>query len=418
MSHANCPAATLLLSVLTAFSTAVAADWPQWRGPLRDGISSESGLLKSWPAAGPDRVWLLENAGCGYSGFSIVDGKLFTMGGRDGICYLLALDAETGEELWATPLGPIYEEEHGDGPRATPTFDNGLVYAMGGVGTLICARADDGQEIWRVSMNDLGGAMPHWGYCESVLVDGDLVLCTPGGMQGAIAAIDKATGKVRWRASELDDGAHYSSIVRAEINGQPQYVQLLEKRLVGLSTADGKLLWEADFPGNVAVIPTPIIDGNKVFATAGYGAGCTMVEISPANEVTELYDEGTRKLMKNHHGGVLHVGDYLYGNSDGVGWICMDFATGKQQWREREALGKGAIAYADGMFYCLSEDDGEVVLIDASPEGWHEHGRFTLEPQTKIKRSSGKVWTHPVIANGKLYLRDQDLIYCYDVKAE
>jgi outer membrane protein assembly factor BamB len=419
MSLATRPATALLLSILTTFTTAGAADWPRWLGPHRDGISNETGLLKSWPEVGPEREWLFENAGSGYAGFAIVDGKLFTMAGRDDKCQLIALDASTGKELWSTDLGPMLTNDWGDGPRSTPTVENGLVYALGGKGNLVCVRAADGSEVWRTNLiDDLDGTEPNWGYAESVLLDGDQLLCTPGGKEGAIAALDKATGKVRWRATELDDTAHYSSIVRAEINGQPQYVQLLEKRLVGISPDDGRVLWQTDFPGRVAVIPTPLVDGNKVFATAGYGAGCTLVEISPTNEATELYDDKARKLMKNHHGGVLRIGDDLYGHSDGSGWICMDFATGQQKWREREILGKGAIAYADGMFYCLSEDDGEVVLIDASPEGWQEHGRFTLDPQTMIRKDRGKIWTHPVIANGKLYLRDQDLIYCYDVKAK
>ena len=419
MSHATRPAAALLFSILTTLSSASANDWPQWQGPHRDCMSAETGLLKSWPEGGPERVWLFENCGSGYAGFSIVGDKLFTMAGRDEKCRLIALDANTGKELWAVDLGPMLENDWGDGPRSTPTVENGLVYALGGKGTLVCVRAKDGSEVWRTNLiDDLAGTEPNWGYAESVLLDGDLLLCTPGGKQGAIAALDKATGKVRWRATELDDTTHYSSIIRAEINGQPQYVQLLEKRLVGVSPDDGRLLWQSEFPGRVAVIPTPIVHGNKVFATAGYGAGCTLVEISPENEATEVYDEKTRKRMKNHHGGVIRLGDYLYGHSDDVGWICMDFATGEQKWREREVLGKGAIAYADGMFYCLSEDDGQVALIDASPDGWQEHGRFTLDPQTKIRSDRGKIWTHPVVANGKLYLRDQDLVYCYDVKAE
>jgi outer membrane protein assembly factor BamB len=178
------------------------------------------------------------------------------------------------------------------------------------------------------------------------------------------------------------------------------------------------LLWQEPFPGRVAVIPTPIVHNNKAFATAGYGAGCTLVEISPDNQVTVLYDDAAKKLMKNHHGGVIRIGDNLYGHSEGVGWLCMEFATGKKIWSEKEVLGKGAIGYADGRFYCLGEDDGQVVLIDASPDGWQERGRFTLNPQSEIRADRGKIWVHPVIVDGKLYLRDQDLIYCYDVKAK
>jgi outer membrane protein assembly factor BamB len=419
MKHPFRLLAALLLGMLIADSSARAKDWPQWQGPNRNGSNAETGLLKSWPEGGPPRVWMFENCGAGYAGFSVVDGKLFTMGARDDTCQLIALDANTGEELWHVDLGPMLKNDWGNGPRSTPTVDHGLVYALGGKGTLACVRATDGHEIWRTNLeDDLAGTEPKWGYAESVLVDGDQVVCTPGGKEGAIAALDKATGKVRWRATELDDTAHYSSVVPAKINGQPQYVQLLETRLVGVSPADGHVLWQQDFPGHAAVIPTPIVVGNQVFATAGYGAGCTLVEIGPDNTVTEKYDDRTRKRMKNHHGGVIHLGDNLYGYSDDVGWLCMDFATGEQKWREREALSKGAISYADGMFYCLGEDDGEVVLIDASPDGWQEHGRFKLDPQTKIRSDRGKIWTHPVISGGKLYLRDQDLVYCYDVNAK
>jgi outer membrane protein assembly factor BamB len=412
--------ACFCLLILSARAAGATEDWPQWQGPHRNCLSDATGLLKSWPEGGPRQRWLFENCGAGYAGFSVVDGRLFTMGGREGVCQLLALDANTGEELWAVPMGPMLTNDWGDGPRSTPAVEGGRVYALGGKGVLVCVRATDGGEIWRVDLvgDAIGGTEPNWGYCESVLVDGELVLCTPGGERGAIAALDKNTGAVRWRATELDDPAHYASIVRADIHGQPQYVQLLFKRLVGVAPEDGRVLWQSEFPGNVAVIPTPIVHGDKVFATAGYGAGCTLVEISPDNQPTELYDDQAKKLMKNHHGGVIRVGEYLYGHSDGVGWLCMDFATGEQIWREREALGKGAIGYADGMFYCLSEDDGEVVLIDASPEGWQEHGRFRLEPQSEIRKDRGKIWTHPVIVDGKLYLRDQDLLYCYDVKAE
>jgi outer membrane protein assembly factor BamB len=262
-------------------------------------------------------------------------------------------------------------------------------------------------------MQSLGGDVPFWGYTESVLIDGEQVLCTPGGDEGAVVALDKLTGKVLWQSSELSDAAHYSSIVRADIQGQPQYIKVFEKRLVGLSVADGSLLWEAPFPGRVAVIPTPIVLGNRIFATAGYGAGCMLVDIDPQNKASVVY---ANRRMKNHHGGVIRLGEYIYGYSDDTGWACLEAATGDLKWRERSALEKGAIGYADGKFYCVGEDEGDVVLIDASPAGWQERGRFTLEPQSTIRKPRGKIWTHPVIVSGNLYLRDQDHLYCYSVK--
>jgi outer membrane protein assembly factor BamB len=261
-------------------------------------------------------------------------------------------------------------------------------------------------------MESLGGVVPNWGYAESVLVDGDKVLCTPGGPQGAIVAIDKVSGDVFWQSKELTDTAHYSSIVRGEFHRRPQYVQLLEKRLVGLSPKDGKLLWEVEWPGSVAVIPTPIVHDNQVFVTSGYGAGCMLVSVNENNEAAKVYEN---KRMKNQHGGVINIGDYLYGFSDEVGWVCLDARTGEFMWRVRDALGKGAIGYADGRFYCVDQSEGNVVLIDASPKGWKERGRFTLSPQSESRSDRGGIWVHPVVVDGKLFLRDQEYVYCFDV---
>lgn len=388
-------------------------NWPQWQGPHRNGLSDETGLLPTWPEGGPKQRWLFENCGMGYGGPAIVDGRMFILGTRDGECQLIALDVERGQELWAVPVGAEFANDWGDGPRSTPTVDAGRIYALSADGTLVCVEADDGREVWRTTMESLGGKVPNWGYTESVLIDGDKMLCTPGGPQGAIAALDKRDGSVIWQAKDLTEFAHYSSIVRGEFHGKPQYVQLLEKRLVGISPEDGRLLWEVGWPGNVAVIPTPIVKGNQIFATSGYGAGCMLVDISPQNEATKLYEN---KQMKNQHGGVINVADHLYGFSDDVGWVCMDFKSGERLWRERDALGKGAIGYADGKLYCIEQDEGHVVLIDASPQGWTERGRFILEPQSEIRSPRGGIWVHPVIVDGKLFLRDQQYVYCYDVK--
>jgi outer membrane protein assembly factor BamB len=414
MKHRLTPLFALI--ALASFSSSTLRanhfDWPQWRGPDRSDVSKETGLLKSWPEGGPKRVWLFQNAGNGYSGPAIANGKYFVLGTRDGKEILLVLDANTGQEILTTKLGAVLDNNWGDGPRGTPSVDGDRVYAMSGMGDLACVKITDGKILWQTSMKKLGGERPQWGYTESVLVDGDQVLCTPGGSDGAVAALDKMTGKLRWQSKEFTEPAHYSSIVPAQINGAPQYIQRTEKAVVGISPRDGRLLWETSFPGRTAVIPTPIVRGNEVYVTAGYGAGCKLVRIEPGNKVTTVYEN---KVMKNHHGGVILVGDYVYGNAD-PGWVCQDFKTGESVWNHRR-FGKGAIGYADGMLYCLEESSGTVALVEASPKGWNEHGRFTLAPQTKIRSSSGRIWTHPVISNGKLYLRDQDLIYCYDVKA-
>jgi outer membrane protein assembly factor BamB len=405
--------ALLAFSALSLSASAAGSDWPQWRGPDRTDVSKETGLLKSWPAAGPKRVWLFENAGQGYSGPAIANGKYFTLGTRDGSEILLVLDANTGKELWTAKLGEILDNGWGDGPRGTPTVDGDRVYALSGPGELVCLKVADGKILWKASMKELGGKRPNWGYTESVLVDGPHVLCTPGGAQGTVAALDKLTGKVVWQSKELTEAAHYSSIVPATINGQAQLVQRNEKTVFGLAPKDGKLLWQTTFPGRTAVIPTPIIRGNDVYVTAGYGAGSKLVRIGADNKVTEVYEN---KVMKNHHGGVVLIGDHVYGHNDN-GWVCQDFATGAEVWMNK-SLGKGAVSSADGMLYCLDEKTGAVVLAAASPTGWKESGRFTLDPQSKIRSPKGHIWTHPVISHGKLYLRDQELVYCFDISGK
>lgn len=404
--------AVLSASVFLPASLAEGSDWPQFRGPDRTDVSKETGLLKAWPADGPKRVWLYENAGEGYSGPAIVGGKLFIMGTRDGSEVLLALDANTGAESWFTKLGPIFKESHGNGPRSTPTVDGDLVYCLSSEGNLVCANVADGKMVWQQSMDKLGGKRPGWGYTESPLVDGEKVVCTPGGAKGAVAAFDKKTGKLLWQSTEFTDNAQYASLVSANLNGARQYIQLTQQSIAGIAANDGKLLWKAPFPGRVAVVPTPIYHDNHVYVTAGYGVGCKMIKIGPDNKVSTVYEN---KVIKNHHGGVILVGDHVYGHAD-PGWVCQEFTTGKEVWNYRD-FGKGAIACADNMFYCLEERSGTIALIDVSPKGWQEHGRFKLSPQSKNRTPSGAVWTHPVISNGKLYLRDQEYVYCYDIKA-
>lgn len=407
--------ATVLLAVMGACATAGAEDWTQWRGEGRRDHSPSTGLLKKWPEGGPKRVWLFKEAGKGYSGPSIVGGKMYFMGTKGDDSVLFCLDAEKGTELWTTKLGKVYANGWGDGPRGTPTVDEGLVYAMGGSGVLGCFKADSGDKVWSVSLeDDLGGAVPTWGYSESGLVDGDRLIVSPGGDKGSIAALDKKSGKLLWQSKELTVPSQYSSAILVEHKGVRQYVQLFMKKLAGVAAEDGKLLWETDWAGRTAVIPTPIYHDGLVYISSGYGTGCMAVDIGDGKSAKEAYKS---KVMKNHHGGVILVGDHLYGYSDGAGWVCQEFKTGEMVWNEKEALGKGAIGYADGMIYCVDEGNGTVVLAEASPKGWKESGRFVLDPQTEIRASRGKIWTHPVIVNGKMYLRDQDLVYCYDVKS-
>jgi outer membrane protein assembly factor BamB len=292
------PRMKLLAALLTlSLSSALAGDWPQWRGPNRDDVSTETGLLKEWPADGPKRAWLFENAGMGYSGFSIAGGKLFTMGTRDGQEILLALDAVTGKELWASPIGGILGNGWGDGPRGTPTVDGDRVYALSGKGNLVAAQVADGKVLWTKSMSSLGGKTPGWGYTESPLVDGALVVVTPGGDKGTMAALKKDSGEPVWQSAEITEGAQYSSIIPATINGKKQYVQLVMQTLFGVNPADGKLIWRSQWSGSTAVIPTPIVKGDEVFISSGYNAGCKKVKVN-GSEVTDVF---LNKELGNHH---------------------------------------------------------------------------------------------------------------------
>lgn len=389
--------------------------WPQWRGPDRNDISLETGLLPEWPAEGPKRVWMFENCGLGYSGPAIAQGKLITLGAREETELVICLDLAQGKEQWTCPIGSKLENKWGDGPRGTAAIDGDRIYALGAQGILVCVQIQDGKLLWKKDLKDFGGSIPNWGYTESPLVDGKLVLCTPGGEKGTMLALDKLTGETVWQSQELTDPAHYSSIIVAVDHGQRQYIQLTEKHVFGVKADDGKVLWTSDWPGQTAVIPTPIYSDGKVYVTSGYGVGCKLIELGDNGAAREVY---ANKNMKNHHGGVIKIGDHLYGHSDGMGWVCQDFQTGEVVWRERDGLEKGCVTSAGGMLYCVGEKEGYVVLARATPEGWQEKGRFKLDPQTKIRSDRGAIWTHPVVVNGRLYLRDQDLVYCYDVSAQ
>ena len=404
---------TPILLTLGLVSSLQATDWPQFRGPDRTDVSTETGLLKQWPAEGPKKAWTYDQGGMGYSGFSIVNGTLYTMGARDAQEFVIAIDAATGKEKWVAEVGVLLTNNWGDGPRGTPSVDGDRVYALSGKGSLVCLNAKDGKQLWKAEMTEFGGKVPGWGYTESVLVDGKNVISTPGGSKGTLLALDKMTGKLVWQSTEWTDGAHYASVITAELNGAHQLIARTANSIAGVDSKDGKLLWKQAFPqGKTAVIPTPIYKDGQVYVAAGYNAGCMAIKIDAKNVPTVAYENAN---MVNHHGGVILVGDYLYGYSDKGGWTCQDFKTGDVKWAEKK-LGKGAIHCADGMLYLLEEATGTVALIDASPNGWSEHGRFKLEPQTALRKPQGKIWTHPVVSNGKLYLRDQELISCFDVK--
>jgi outer membrane protein assembly factor BamB len=409
--------ALALSACLTAASLAPADDWPQFRGPNRDGVSAEHGLLKDWPAGGPRLVWKATGLGAGYSTVSVVGKRIYTSGDDSNTGLVLALNADDGKQVWAAKLGKPGAPGWGGfaGPRATPTVDRDLVFTVNQWGEMLCVHATDGKEQWRKDYaKDFGGKLPDWGFAESPLVDGDKVIVTPGGDQGAIVALNEKTGATVWRTKDFTDPAQYSSLIKTEIGGVPQYVQLTMANVVGVAAADGKVLWRARRKGETAVIPTPIYDSGYVYVTSSYGTGCNLFKITSSNNKFSAEQVYANHVMVNHHGGVIKVGDYVYGYSDNKGWTCQDFKTGEAKWQEKQKLGKGSIAYADGRLYLrLEEKAGTIALIEASPEGYKEHGRFD-QPDRSDKNS----WPHPVIANGRLYIRDQDVLLCYEVSGK
>jgi outer membrane protein assembly factor BamB len=393
-------------------------DWPQFRGPNRDDISHEKGLLKDWPAGGPKLLWTYENAGKGYSGPAVVGNKYLTMGADNTGDFVLCLDATKGTKLWQTTIGERVNNrpQYGEGPRCTPTVDGDRVYVLGDQGNLVCLELADGKKVWEKSLTkDLSGNQPNWDYTESPLVDGDKVVVTPGGAKGAIAALDKKTGDVLWRSKGFTDGAQYSSLMIGNACGVKQYVQMTDASVVGVAADDGRLLWQFKRAAKITV-PSVILKDDYVFVTSGYNMGCNLIKVTRDGDKFNANEVYANLNMTNHHGGVVLIGDHLYGYSDGKGWECMDFKTGKVAWSENKKLDKGSLTCADGMLYLYGQKDGTCVLVEPSLTEWKEHGRFTIPKQTKIRAKQGGVWTHPVVSNGRLFLRDQDLLFAFDVK--
>jgi outer membrane protein assembly factor BamB len=356
-----------------------------------------------------------------------LDGKLYSTGDREvdgqNTQFVYAYDLGTRQELWATKIGPA----HSDGPRSTPTVEDGFVYVIGTGGDVVCVRADDGQVVWtRNLLTDLGGASnPRWKFSESPLIDGDRLLCTPGGHEAVIAALNKRTGKTIWSASMPDigpngrDEAGYASIMISHGAGIKQYVQLTNEGLIGVAADDGKFLWGYNRVANrVANIPTPVIEGDHVFTSTAYGTGSALLKLVTAGDgvkAEEIYwlDADT---FQNHHGGFVKVGDCIYGghNHNKGEPTCLDMRTGEIKWHaDQLGRGSGCVLYADGHLYFLYED-GTAVLIEATPEKYNLKGTFKLPDRPGAK---GRAWSHPVISGGRLFLRYADVLFCYDVKA-
>jgi outer membrane protein assembly factor BamB len=394
------------------------ANWPQWRGPKRDAVSTEKNLLREWPKEGPKLLWRAKDIGRAYSSITVVGNRIYTMGDRNGKQFVLCLDAsKEGEEIWTAPVGKPWS----DGARSTPTVDGKLLYALGTHGDLVCLDTETGKEKWRKNFDKdfKGRMMSSWGYCESPLVDGDKLICTPGGDEAALVALDRKTGKELWRAKVAGaGGAGYASPVVALVKGVRLYINWLGSGLVGVSASDGKLLWRYSRNRNgTANIPTAIVKDDLVFSSTGYGAGSALLRLESDDnggvKAKEVYFLPGNTLQ-NHHGGMVLIGDHVYlGHAHDNGFpVCVEMKTGKIAWRPGRGPGSGsaAVVYADGHLYFRYQNN-VVALIEAKPDAYKLKSTFRLPSDTG---SPG--WQHMVIADGKLYVRGATSLLCYDIK--
>ena len=449
---------TLGVACLGFSDLLLANDWPQWQGLHRDAISQETGLLKSWPSEGPRLAWRVDDLGGGDSTPSIADGRIFGMSNRGEDEVVWALSEENGKQQWVTKLGPAYKQDmpqSKEGPGCTPTVDGKLLFVMGMAGNVACLNVEDGAIVWQRDLKeDFGGTIPRWSYRESPLIDGEKMIVTPGGNMATIVALDKQTGKTLWQTKTQEEEARpeaapmreesrdepsrgegrsrgrrgfgrggprpdaaYASAIAIDFEGQRQYVQLTAKALVSVAADNGQLLWKYDRPANAMGIncSTPIYQDGLVFAASAYGNGGGAVKLNKNDDGTiEAEEVYFTSNMQNHHGGMIVVDGCLYGANGGNGGgflACLDYQTGDVLWRERSAQ-KGALAMADGLLY-LRTEDGTVLLVEPNKAEYVEKGRFE-QPD----RTDSPAWAHPVIANGKLYIRDHDLLLCYDVTAK
>ncbi len=417
-----------VLTCLAGLSSLMAADWPQWRGPGRDGKSTETGLNLNWNERAPELLWMVDGMGAGYASLAITEGMLFTTGNRDDGQYVAAFSADDGTEIWATRLTDGNPDHSYPGSRCTPTVDGDRVYAVTSDGQIGCVRLSDGEVVWKRHMaEEFGGRMMSgWGYSESPLVDGDLVLCTPGGQDAMIVALNKLSGEEVWRSAVPEigeagrNGAAYSSIIVTEAAGVRQYVQIIGRGAIGVRASDGQFLWGYNRIANgTANIPTPIPVENFVFVSTGYGAGAALLELI-ANEdgsvdAVEQYFLGPQ-TFENHHGGMILEGEYVYaGHKHGNGFpICIEWRSGDIVWggeirgADGDGSGSAAITYIDGQII-FRYQNGEVALVDATPEGYQLRGHFMPVYQER------ESWSHPVVVDGRMYLREQNKLMCYEL---
>ncbi len=416
MNHRPWILAMVIVAGMTA--SAQAADWPQWRGPQRTGHSEEKGLLKQWPATGPKLLWQMRDVGAGYGAPAVVGRRLYLMSNRGNQDeFVMALSAEDGSPVWSVRIGQVGNPDQQPAypaARSTPTVEGDVLYALGSDGDLACLETATGKVRWKKSLRvDFAGQPGVWAYSESPLIDGEALVCTPGGPTATMLALNKKTGDVIWKSPIVGaDQAGYSSPVVAEIDGVRQYVQFLQKGLVGVEARTGKLLWryEGTARNSPANIPTPVVAGPLVYSSTGRGGG-GLVRLKGNQGAVEAEQVYFATRLPNSIGGSVKVGDYLYGTT-ATGLMCVEFGTGTVKWQER-GIGAGSVLFADGLLF-LHGENGEIALVEATPEGYREKGKLT--PPNLPERGRSQAWAYPVLANGRLYIRELGSLWCYDVK--
>jgi len=386
------------------------ADWPQWRGPDRTGLSAESGLLRQWPPSGPTLVWTTSGVGAGYGSVAVKGDRIFVQGLKNNDSAVLALNRTDGKLVWSKVLGRGGGNEQGHGPRGTPTVDDDRLYVLTENGELACLKAADGAVVWqRNILKDFGGRNIQWLISESPLVDGGNVIVTPGGRGAGIVALNKMSGATIWTSKELSDPAGYASPVIADVQGVRMVMTLTSAAGVGVRASDGKLMWRYPKVANgTANIATPVFFDNKVFYTSNYDTGGALLGLSQEGGEIKAREVYFTRDMMNHHGGVVLVNGFLYGFSNAI-LTCLEFATGKVAWRNR-SVGKGSLTFANGDLYLLGEDN-IVGLAEANSTEYRERGRF------KIPDQGWPSWAHPVVSGGQLFIRNQNTLAAYDVRA-